>query len=286
MRLDRHFLKKNSCFCIHFIQQRQNYKTPSPLSIEQETQLDSLLKEPFTYLSRGNCCYAFVSQDGKYVLKFQRIPSHKRIGAFLFNASSYFLHKNEKKMQRWSSNIASYINCYTDLQKETGCLFLQAHPNPSLKKKAILIDKTKNRYLLDLSSTTFIIQERARLVLPTLQELIDKQEFDLAKRAITHILELLTATFSKGYIYTDPVIQTNFGLLADRAIFIDMGSIRKNSSSQNLADYLKTSTHSLHCSLIENHPTLLEHYVTQTIKILKNNAHFESVKAAENQNNP
>jgi hypothetical protein len=260
MRLDRHFLKKNSCFCIHFIQQSAHVETSSFLTKEQKTLLNTLLQEPFTYLSRGNSCYAFISQDHKYVLKFQRIPSHKRIGAFLFNTSSYFLNKNEKKMQRWSSNIASYISCYTDLQKETGCLFLQAHPHSGLKKKAILIDKAKNRYELDLNNTTFILQERAKLVLPTLQEFIYKEEFDLAKCAITHILELLTSTFSKGYIYTDPVIQTNFGLLPDRAIFIDMGSIRKNSSSQNLADYLKTSTHSLYYWLIENHPLLLEHY--------------------------
>src|SRR5262245_41729019 len=63
LRLDRHFFKKNSSFCIHFIQQSASLETLPPLSTEQEALLDSLLKEPFTYLSRGNSCYAFISQD-------------------------------------------------------------------------------------------------------------------------------------------------------------------------------------------------------------------------------
>jgi len=268
MRLDRHFFKKNSCFCIHFIQQSVNVEKLPPLSIEQEILLDSLLKEPFTYLARGNSCYAFISQDRKRVLKFHRIPSHKRIAAWLFHPSSYFLEKKEKRIQRLTNNIESYTTCFKDLQRETGCLWLQTHPHPNLKKKAVLIDKAKNRYELDLGATTFIVQETAQLVLPTLQKLINNQELERAKCVITHILQLLSTTFSKGYIQTDPIIQTNFGLLPDRAIFIDMGSILKNSSSQNLADYLKSSTDSLYHCLLERHPSLIEHYHAEMNRFL------------------
>lgn len=268
MRIDRHFLKKNSSFCIHFIQQQAGIDTLPPLSIEEESLLDSLLKEPFTYLSKGNSCYAFISQDRKRVLKFHRIPSHKRIAAFLFNPSSYFLDKKKKRMGRLKKSIESYTSCHTDLKQETGCLWLQAQPRPSLKKKALLIDKAKNRYELDLSNTVFIVQEAAKLVFPTLQELINKQELDLAKCAITHILQLLSTTFLKGYIHKDPVLQTNFGLLPDRAIFIDMGDISFSASSQNRADYLKSTTYLLYNWLQEQQQSLAEHYNAEMKRLL------------------
>src|SRR5689334_14456085 len=44
-----------------------------PLSTEEQQQLDRILSQPFRYLSAGSQSYAFVSEDGKYVIKFFRM---------------------------------------------------------------------------------------------------------------------------------------------------------------------------------------------------------------------
>src|SRR5258706_12163985 len=42
----------------------------SPLSAQEKENIDKILTEPFSFLGSGGQCYAFVSKDEKYVLKF------------------------------------------------------------------------------------------------------------------------------------------------------------------------------------------------------------------------
>lgn len=243
-RLDRLFFKSNACFCLHFIQRSHNAATTACLP----PQIDTLLSQPFTYLARGLHCYAFLSQDGHIVLKFHRIPSPARKGAWF--------SRDEKKMKRFAYFMDNYSACAADLQKETGCLWLHTRSSPALRKKVVLIDKTGNPYTVDLNETTFILQSAAERVYTVLQNC----ELDQAKAVITQIVELLRASYLKGYVHTDPVIEKNFGLLANRAIFIDFGDVIRRETDQSLDRYLKEATFDLHCWLKSHRASLLEHF--------------------------
>lgn len=246
-RLDRLFFKSNACFCLHFIQRDHHCVTTTPLP----PQIDALLSQPFTYLARGLHCYAFLSYDGQTVLKFHRIPSSVRKGAWF--------SRNEKKTKRFAYFMDNYIACSADLPKETGCLWLHTGSSPGLRKKALLIDKTGNRYTVDLNETTFILQSAAQRVYAVLQNC----PLDQAKSVVTQIIELLRTSYQKGYIHMDPVMERNFGLLPDRAIFIDFGDVVRRKADQNLGRYLKEATFDLHCWLKNNRALLVEHFETE-----------------------
>jgi len=251
-RIDRLFFKSNACFCVHFIQRSHPATTTTLLP----AQIDALLSQPFTYLARGLHCYAFLSQDGTAVLKFHRTPSQARKNAWFIHPFS----GNEKKMQRFAYFMNNYVACSCDLQEETGCLWLHTRSSPALRKKALLIDKTGTQYTVDLNETTFILQSAAQPIYTVLQTC----DLEQAKTIVTQIIELLQSSYLKGYVQTDPVIKTNFGLLSDRAIFIDFGDVIKRDTALTLASYLEKATYDLCCWLKNNRPLLLDHFEMET----------------------
>src|SRR3989304_3794415 len=58
---------------------------PAP-SEEERIELKKTLSQPFTFLSKGNECYAFVSEDGQYVLKFFK---HQIFSHYVFLQSTF-----------------------------------------------------------------------------------------------------------------------------------------------------------------------------------------------------
>src|SRR5271157_3130153 len=80
--IDRYFFKCNASFSIRYLYScmpnQPQWDLP-PLTPQQELQLDRILEQKFRYLAKGTHCYAFVSEDGKYVMKFHRYASHMRL---------------------------------------------------------------------------------------------------------------------------------------------------------------------------------------------------------------
>lgn len=40
-----------------------------PLTFEEQQEVERILSQKFTYLARGSQAFAFISEDGKYILK-------------------------------------------------------------------------------------------------------------------------------------------------------------------------------------------------------------------------
>lgn len=271
VRIDRIFFKRNSSFSIRFLfsalPNRPEYDLPLP-SIQELQELDTILKQKFHYLSKGAHCYAFVSEDNKYVIKFHRYASHMRVLSWVNHPFSYRFDPRRKKikeynLQKLTYNLQNYKNSYQELKEETGLIFLHINKTDTLHRTVTLVDKTQAEYQIPLDQVTFILQHKANLIYPTLDKLFQEKKIDAAKQIVTQIISLITSCCQKGYIDDDPVLRKNYGLLANRAIHIDVGDLIQKEEMKQKEHYLphvKEMTESLRKRIENQYPDLLEHY--------------------------
>jgi hypothetical protein len=269
--VDRIYFKRNRSFSIRFIYSSLPHHPEwdlAPPTIEQQQLLDQILKQKFRYLAKGNHCYAFISADDKYVIKFHRYPSHMRIFPWLNHPFSYLFSQRRKKIKehnfrRLKANFTSYRDSYQNLREETGLILLHINPTDHLRKSVTLIDKTQAEYQVPLDKVTFILQHKAEMIYTALDRLIKEKKIHEAKQVVSNIIQLIASCCQKGYIDEDPVLRKNYGLLQNRAIHIDIGDLIKNreiSLKEKYIPYLKETTRSLHQWIEANYPELLEHY--------------------------
>ncbi len=271
VRVDRIFFKRNSSFSIRFLYSslpnNVEWDLPPPTP-EQNKLLDEILNQKFHYLAKGCHCYAFVSEDQNYVIKFHRYASHMRIFPWLTHPLSYQFNERRKKImehnfERLHINFTSYTDSYRDLREETGVILLHINRTDNLRKKVTLVDKTKAQYQVSLDDVTFLLQRRADLIYPTLDRLVSEKKLVEAKGVVSNIIQLITSCCQKGYVDEDPILERNYGLLEDRAIHIDVGDLVKKEAiafKENYIPYVKQRTESLRKRLEKTYPELLEHY--------------------------
>ena len=270
-RIDRVFFKRNHSFCIRFIysslDNRPEWDLPPP-STAEVAQLDEVLKQKFHYLAKGCHCYAFISDDQQYVIKFHRYASHMRIFPWLNHPFSYQFSEHRKEilkhnMQKLAENLQSYKNSAEDLKDETGLIMLHINRSDTLQRHVTLIDATQAEYRVPLDQVSFILQRKAELIYPTLDKLISERKIDAAKQVVTNVIHLIADCCKKGYVDEDPVLRKNYGLIADRAIHIDVGDLVKNEKIQlreNYIPHVKEMTQSLRVRLEKHYPELVSHY--------------------------
>ncbi|MBY0530256.1 MAG: hypothetical protein K2P51_08755 [Rhabdochlamydiaceae bacterium] len=263
--LDRYFLKLNDGFCIRTIlnilppdQERESSLPPS-------TDLSSVFNQEFHYLARGHQSYAFVSADDKYVIKFYRFPSHLRPFPWLNHPlSSHFSTRRQQIMEynleKLDLTFNSYKLAYEELPQETGLLWIHLTSSGNWNQTITLIDRTCNRYTLPLDPLCFVVQKKAELIFPSLEEALSQNDEEGAKRIIDGICELITIRSQKGIKDTDAILEKNYGWDGKRALSIDVGRFISAQTEETLCHELKTITHPLESWLQTREPELLKYY--------------------------
>ena len=271
VRIDRVYFKRNHSFCIRFIyssiDNRPEWDLPSP-SPKEVSLLDEVLKQKFHYLAKGCHCYAFISEDQQYVIKFHRYASHLRIFPWLNHPFSYQFSEHRKSimthnLEKLKENLQSYTHSAQALKEETGLIMLHINRTDTLQRSVTLVDATQAEYRVPLDQVTFILQHKANLIYPTLDKLLLEKKIDDAKKVITDVVCLITDCCKKGYVDEDPVLRKNYGLIAGRAIHIDVGDLVRNEKIQlreNYIPHVKEMTESLRVRLEKQYPELLSHY--------------------------
>jgi hypothetical protein len=204
------------------------------------------LKQKFRYLGKGAQSYVFASEDGKYVLK-------------LFRTRYFRPHRQKVKL---SKEFNSYKIAHDELHEETGLVFLHLNKTHHLQQKITLVDKVGIAHTLDADQTKFLVQKRAKLLYPGLQELAEMGKIEEAKSALSSLVDLLVSRCQKGIFDKDPDLNTNFGLIGSRPIQIDIGRFKKDPSQVDVKVYkneIIRITDNLHQWLMARYPDLDEH---------------------------
>jgi hypothetical protein len=225
-------------FCLRRIQEPICFAEDLTLPLPSKTELDTLkiiANQPFRYLVKGSQAYAFISQDGRYILKLFKLHHLKSVQwleglpcpQFCVKYRDSLVHRRK---YRTNLTLTSYKLAAENLKDECALLYTQILPSGSYSVPVTIIDAIGRSYTIDLAQSSFAIQKRASLVLPSLEHWITSGDITSAKKALNSMVSLIKLRSSKDIQDTDPDLHKNAGLIGTTAIHIDIGSFHKNPS--------------------------------------------------------
>lgn len=237
-------------------------------------ELEKILEQPFTFLGSGGQAYAFLSADGKTVLKLFK---HHHLTSFSFlnhlplpARISRFVKEREGKRERF---FQSCKLSFEEMRKETGLLYMQLNKSSHWKREITLIDKLGIAHKVELDRLEFALQKRASLALNGLKRLVKAGKREEAKEIISSMLSLIATRCHKGIKDNDTGLRRNMGLLENEAIAIDIGSFSKEPAltlKPNLEKELREKTRRLALLLRKSDPELASYY-EDTLQELSSN---------------
>lgn len=214
-------------FRVDRIETEEPWGHERPLSEEAE----SALRQRFYYLGRGRQCFAFVSEDGQYVLKFPRMDRYKN------------RENGERKKKAYFKSLEI---AYDELKEESALIGMF---NCSKKRiKIELVDRIGRIVHLPLEKTKFILQRKMKLFKDVFRE-------DNAEWIVDCLLKLIVKISRMDILSKDGGFMENFAFDDKRAYQIDVGSYYRKEGAFNKA--IHASIENLRVFLRDTDPELL-----------------------------
>ncbi len=201
---------------------------------EEQVLSHEVFSQPYYYLDGGQQCYAFVSEDQRYVLKFfkmHHLLPKTWLNHFPFSLfESYRFNHVDKKIQFLEMTFNSFKLAYEQLKSETGLIYIHLNKTRHLKQQVPLIGRFGERYEIDLDSTEFVVQRKADHLFPHLLELMEKGEDQRAHQCIQSLLRVVASRCRSKFSDQGIGIRHNYGFINDQAVIIDCGQFVPDES--------------------------------------------------------
>ncbi|MEI8366283.1 MAG: hypothetical protein WCF65_07670 [Parachlamydiaceae bacterium] len=251
------------------------WETPS-LSPEEKQEVQHILNQEFAYLGKGCQAYVFASKDGDYVIKFfkyQRFRPQAWIDLFTFIpfVKSYQDAKVIEKKQKLDKVFISWKIAYENLKNETGVIYIHLNKGGELQQPLSIIDKMGFQNTIDLSQTEYMIQKRAVMLCPAIDQLMINGQSNEASLLIDRLLTMLLLEYGMGYADNDHALIQNTGVLDGFPIHIDVGQFIRNDSVKAPKVYkqeLYDKTFKFYLWLNDHYPSLADHLKTRLVVII------------------
>ncbi|GAB4190320.1 MAG: hypothetical protein Tsb0015_11470 [Simkaniaceae bacterium] len=190
--------------------------------------LEEIFSGPFYYLGSGKECYAFVSENNQYVIKFfkqkhMRIKHPLNVFSFIPSIQQYVAEKQKKHASLRNKMFQSYWIAFHELPEETGVIFLHLSKTHNLKRKGLFYDQNKHPFVLDLDQMEFLIQRKAEPVFTAIADFYQRGEEIKTKQVLQNILALIIERCKKGIGDEDMNCERNLGVVGTKAMEIDVG---------------------------------------------------------------
>lgn len=168
------------------------------------------LIQPYFFLGKGKQAFAFVSSDGKYVLKLVKQP------------------KKAKASKKIKNLVRSYSTAAQFIPHETGILYLHSGRDVGIStQKLTLLTKKGDALQLDIHKYFFAIQERA---IPFKEKLIRLMASDpkQARTCLVSIFTLLKSISERSVEDLDGALirNQNIGFIGLKPILLDTGKLQ------------------------------------------------------------
>ena len=227
-----HIARPSRLFCTSMIVSHSPPRKEWEVKISSKDDgiLSVVRQQPLRWLGRGMQAVVFETQDQKYVVKFFQLgrlrddTSKGLVGELLSGESK---EKRQERLNHRQEIFSSSKMGYEELREETGIVFVHLNRTKNKIRWFKLVDKNGQSHRLSGDESSFVIQQKARLVVPTITAHMEHGQLDMAKARVDQIFDLLLSLAKKGFADCDDALirNNNIGLIADRAIYIDTGHI-------------------------------------------------------------
>ena len=280
-----HFVKRTKGFSVkkilshHTYSPRWDFGNPTP---EQTKLLDQISSEPFTLLGSGKECYAFVNESGTIVVKFfkQKHMCTQSILNYIPLAQHLkMLHQETITRRTHHRNriFSSYQIAYEHLPFQTGILYLHLNKTTNLKRPILIIEPSGKKHTLELDNMEFLVQRRALPIFDIINILIQQNKVEIAKAAITSILNLITVRQNLGIGDDDINCERNLGLIDHQAVQIDIGEFFLTLPSSPTQSDFTNATNGLRLFLESHYPSLATYLKSEIDQKSKDSKHIATI---------
>lgn len=217
----------------------ESWVSPMP-GKEEEAVVDAALKQPFHYIGKGAQSYAFVSDDGKYVLKFFKFK-HLRPSWFVDSLPSIGFLKTYKEKQQFRKQkkffgvFQSYKLAYDVDREESGLHFLQLNVTGNPKREVTVYDKLGLKHVIPLETIPFLLQDRGETLRTIIGQHLANGEVEEAKQRFGLILDMYAREYNKGIYDHDHGVMQNTGFIGERPFHLDVGKLYREESMRDRA---------------------------------------------------
>lgn len=212
-------------------------------SVEEDSEVTRILSQPFTYLTKGRHTYAFVSEDGLYVLKLLKQNQIWPLDFLrFFPGPSFWKAKREKmiaKREIKKNTRYQSLKLANDQLKEVGGLiYVHINTTNHLHKTINLYNRLHMSHQLNADSIVFIVQKKVEplgdYLKRTLEKIDDLQQKEEIKNVLASLYTLLQERAKKGIADRDqgPKIFDNYGVLDGKIVWIDIGGAQLQANHE------------------------------------------------------
>jgi hypothetical protein len=262
-----YFCTHQQGFSVDKITSRLSYneawETPS-LSYEQREYLQQqVFPQTFYYLASGKHCYAFVSEDQKYVLKFFKMQNLMPKDLLQdFPSSLIDKLKNGGGVEEQlllDRMFLSYKATYEHLRQEAGLIFIHFNKTHDLQSHVTLVDGKGKKYEINLDLFEFVVQYKAEKIYERLHSLVNGGNEEKARKALRSFFQLIALRCEKGFVDQDISIRNNYGFIGDMAVQVDCGTLLQDKSMSYPVNFRSEIMHvaeRLDLWALQSHPEL------------------------------
>jgi len=207
-------------------------------------QTAAILKQKFTYLGQGVQSYAFLSEDGRYVLKFikhqrQSSPLWHRMCALVPRVAARAREFKERREGQLRETYRSWKLAYEELPDAAGLVYLHLNSTDGALGATKLVRRDGVGISVQLDRIPFLIQQRAEELRKVLRRLVAREQIPEACQLLDQLVDLLLSDYRRGVADRDQFLMRNTGLCGDRLIHMDVGAFVRNTGARDPAVYLQ-----------------------------------------------
>ena len=205
------------------------------IAIASDPAVEQLLNQKFYYFSRGKQSFAFLSEDGKYVLKlfnntYQRKLQWLKIAQSIPFLSSWAKERTTYFQSKIDRTFYSYQIAFEKMPEQTALCYAHLGASSYLPGRVTIVDPLHIAHELDPNKIGFLLQKRVDLAYPYLKTRIERGEIAEARQGIASLVELFFWKYRHAIADNDPLIRTNYGFLEGKAVQIDVGPLSIDNS--------------------------------------------------------
>lgn len=247
-----------------------------PLQAQERALVTEALDQNYRYLGKGCQSYVFLSDDGKYVIKFMkyqrfRTPFWLDALSFIPPIENYRRGKIEKKQKKLNYLFQAWVLAFNELQQETGLVYVHLNKTSNLHKALTIFDKLGIEHTLDLDQMEFLVQKKADMFCPTIDQLMAEGKSDEVKTLIDRLIAMVLFEYGRGLADNDHALMQNTGIIDGKPVHIDVGQfIRREDvrKPETANQELYSKTYKFRRWLRKKYPSIADYLEAKLIAIM------------------